>query len=263
MQAEKACRLAILKDMMHAFWDSGFMIACRACTAFLCCIFLMSFPVGLAESREMPANGMLAHEMPNGFVEGVKAYRDGDYRAAKKNFARLHAEHPENCRVTYYLAISEAQLGRFQQARSLYQEIITLDPNSEAATLAREGLQYLPAEQAALDLPPRFQMQKGGSIQEQNAAPVSPAPTQPVAAPSPMANMSPQDWMMLQMMMGGQGAGGNGMNPMMPYMMMPQMGADPNNPNGMGNIDPNVMSSLLMNQMMQNFSLDGSKDQDR
>ncbi|HEY9687787.1 MAG TPA: tetratricopeptide repeat protein [Coleofasciculaceae cyanobacterium] len=207
--------------------------------------------------------------MPNGFADGVKTYRDADYRAAKKSFARLHAEHPENSRITYYLAISEAQLGRFQQARALYQEIITLDPKSEAASLAREGLQYLPAEQAAMDLPPRFQEQKRNPAPEGDAVSSSPpaqkqaVAAQPQAAPSPMANMSPQDWMMLQMMMGGQGGGGNGMNAMSPLMMMPQMGADPSNPNGMGNIDPSVMSNLLMNQMMQNFSLDGSKDQDR
>jgi hypothetical protein len=261
------------ENMTHAFWNLSLFTAFRACVALLCCIFLMSFPLGLAESRERPANGASPHEMPtherpDDFADGVKAYRDGDYRAARKSFARLHAEHPENSRVTYYLAISEAQLGRFRQARSLYQEIITLDPNSEAASLAREGLQYLPAEQAALDLPPRFQAQKRTPMSGDDAATPSPAPkqsvvAQPQAASSPMANMSPQDWMMLQMMMGGQGAGGNGMSTMLPYMMMPQMGADPSSPNGMGNIDPSVMSSLLMNQMMQNFSLDGGKDQDR
>ena len=52
-----------------------------------------------------------------------------------------------------------------------------------------------------------------------------------------------------------------GVNNMMPWMMMPQAGTDPNNP-GSG-YDPNAMSTMLMNQMMQNFSLSGDKDENR
>lgn len=178
---------------------------------------------------------------------------------ARRLFAGLHKQTPEDSRVTYYLAITEAQLGRFQSAKKLYEEILALDPNGQAAELARQGLQYLPAE-TSLDLPPRFQG---------NASP--PAPTSsntpsasPQAAP-PMSTpngMSMQDWMALQMMLGQNGNASSGANPtaMMPWMMQ----QNPNNPTS-GNpvYDPNVMSTMLMNQMLNNFSMESNKDDNR
>lgn len=212
----------------------------------------------------LPAWSETEDAMPHGYAEGVQAYREGNYAAARKNFERLHNDYPENSRVTYYLAITEAQLSRFQQARQLYQEILTLDPNSEAAKLAKEGLDYLP-EAGALDEPPKFKAksrkQPETAETEKAVAPQNAANPASVPQNSLYGGMSPQDMMMLQMMM-SQGGGAGGMNPMM-YMMAPQGQGDPNNPNGMGNIDTSIMSNVIMNQMLQNFSLDSGKDQDR
>lgn len=203
------------------------------------------------------------------FSNGVKAYREGDYIQARRIFSGLHKQSPEDTRITYYFAITEAQLGRFQAAKTLYQEIITLDPKGEAAQLAKTGLQYLPAE-ASLDLPPRFQTGAANTSQPhaataQQAIPQSQAGSIPGQGMMPNG-MSMQDWMALQMLMGQGGnasnnLGGGGVNNMMPWMMMPQAGTDPNNP-GSG-YDPNAMSTMLMNQMMQNFSLSGDKDENR
>jgi len=191
------------------------------------------------------------------FTQGVKAYREGDYISARRTFYALHRQHPEDSRATYYLAITEAQLGRFQTAKKLYEEILTLDPKGEAASHARNGLRYLPAE-TGLDLPPRFHT-------VETSAPASQAPSQAVGqgqtglAPQ---GMSQQDWLAWQMMMGQTGMGGNNNNTgfgMTPWMM-PQAGGDPNSPNG---YDPTAMSNMLMNQMLQNFSLEGNKDDNR
>ncbi len=204
-------------------------------SAFVFCLFsVCAEPVSVSE---------------NTFFDGVKAYRDGRYIEAKALFAQLHQANPQDSRLTYYLAITEAQLGRFQQAKALYEEIVLLDPNSEAAQRARQGLSYLPADQNALDLPPRFQT---GTAQAQDSTSAN-----AVGMPG-MSNGSPQDWMLMQMMMGQMG-GNSGFNPMMGGMP----GGESFGGNPMGNIDPNVMSSLLMNQMMQNFSLDGNKDDNR
>jgi tetratricopeptide (TPR) repeat protein len=191
------------------------------------------------------------------FAEGVKSYRKGNYSEAGEIFTQLHAQEPQDTKVTYYLAITSAQLGRFQQARAFYEEILLLDPNGEAAKLAQAGLKYLPAENAPLDLPPRFNVNEAAAM-PQNI----PQQVQPQAA---LPNgMSQQELMSLQMMMAQMGGGGNnqngggGMN-MLPFMM-PQGAGDGANP--MSNMDPNVMSSMMMNQMMQNFDFSGSKDKD-
>lgn len=264
--------MPILKNMKHA---AHIFIAPLSHKAVWLSVFigflLFSGGTGQAERLEQPDDGA-PHEQtvkqslnhsPE-FSSGVKAYREGDYIQARRIFSSLHKQAPEDSRTTYYLAITEAQLGRFQSAKKLYEEIITLNPNGEAARLAKEGLQYLPAE-TKLDLPPRFQA--GATETGQPKAAMNPqTPSQPGAIPaSPGAGMLPngmsmQDWMALQMMMGQGGNNSNNGAGMMPWMMMPQAGADPNNPGG---YDPNAMSTMLMNQMLQNFSLSGDKDDNR
>jgi hypothetical protein len=191
---------------------------------------------------------------------GVQAYRDGNYLLAHKWFDPLHAQHPENSKITYYLAITEAQLGRFPQAKKLYEEILTLDPNGDAAKLAAEGLKFLPTD-AGLDLPPRFQggaTQQAATAQSNATVPTTgTVPGQSAAGPT----MSPQDWMAMQMMMGQSGM--NGMNAM-PWMMMPgAAGANTNGASGMGGFDPSLMSTMMMNQMMQNMNMSGNSDENR
>jgi hypothetical protein len=193
------------------------------------------------------------------FLAGVNAYREGNYLLARKTFAALHKQMPEDTTMTYYLAIAEAQLGHFAQARKLYQEISTLDPNGEAGRMASEGLQYLPGENG-LDHPPRFQSPGSVTPAMLGAAPPANGATGTAA---PQTGMSPQDMMMLQMMMsqpnGNNQQGVGGFN-MLPYMMMPQAGQTGAGAGASG-IDPQVMSNMLMNQMLQNFSMDSGKDQ--
>lgn len=189
-------------------------------------------------------------------TSGVQAYRQGDYLLAHKTLAPLHAQHPENSNVTYYLAITEAQLGRFQQAKKLYQEILTLNLNSDAAKFAAEGLKFLPAE-ATLDLPPRFQevpTQQASKGTAQSPALQSNSGT---ASGQSAPTMTPQDMMAWQMMMGQTGMGGTGGMNAMPWMMPGAMGANGNS----GTMDPSLMSTMMMNQMMQNMNLGGSSDE--
>lgn len=181
---------------------------------------------------------------------GIQAYREGRFLDAEKRFRSLHAQSPEDVTATYYLAITQAQLGRFAQAKALYEEILAKSPDSEAGRLAKEGLAGLPPE-TFLDRPPRFQQPQVLNADAKTKTPDA----QAEAAVQPPA-VSPQDMMLWQMMMaqmgGAQGKGGMAM----PWMyMMPGMSGDGTTPP----IDPAVMSNLLMNQMMQNFSLDGGK----
>lgn len=209
------------------------------------------------------------------FESGVKAYRDADYNQALKLFEPLHRQAPENTGYTYYLAITEAQMGRFQVAKRLYNEIIILDPHGDTASLAKQGLQYLPSE-ASIDLPPRFNQQ--ANVSTASAHPV--AQTQAIAVPSntlqaqntpgasmlPAATgnalgMSPQDIMAFQMLM-GQNGGMNGYNPMGAFMPGMMMGM-PNGANGSAGMDPNIMSTMMMNQMIQNMNLGGEQGENR
>ncbi len=213
-----------------------------------------------AATQNTPAPKASSASSPE-FTQGVKAYREGDYISARRTFYGLHRQHPEDSRATYYLAITEAQLGRFQNAKKLYEEILTLDPNGEAASHARNGLQYLPSD-TGLDLPPRFH-----TVEKPDSA----LQTSPQAAGQGQAGLAPQgmsqqDWLAWQMMMGQTGMSGNNNNMgntgfgMTPWMMPQAGGSDPNSPNG---YDPNAMSNMLMNQMLQNFSLEGNKDDNR
>jgi hypothetical protein len=217
------------------------------------------------------------------FTAGVQAYRRGDYPTADRVFGELHKQAPQDARVTYYLAITAAQQERFQQAGRLYRDVIRQEPEGSIAVLAREGLKYLPAEQA-LDHPPRFaspaekdQKEKKGDDKEAKQEGASPDGTDKTAAsvngnPAAYApgGLSPQDWMMLQMMM-NSGNGGNGGNAAWgaaaPWMMMPSSPGAPGLPGSLpGNapaIDPEVMKTMLMNQLMQGFDLGGSGKDDR
>jgi hypothetical protein len=213
---------------------------------------------------------------PKGFQEGVQAYREGHYASAYDRFYKLHKEHPENSGITYYLAMTQAQLGRFQKAKALYEEIILIDPNSRAAELAKEGLRYLPASDGAtLDLPPRFQSTPAASGQPLAGTPQGiPQPTMPGAAMGAggYPAMSPEDMQAMQMMqmmmgngmgdmgsMGGMGGMGNmgGMGGMGNMGGMNGMGMNGMGMNGMGGMDPNIMSTMMMNQMLQQMNLGG------
>ncbi|WP_373532242.1 tol-pal system YbgF family protein [Vampirovibrio sp.] len=248
------------------------LVGLRRSEAFLIAALLtlyVVFGTGLGWAGQVPlersASSLDPSEVSNAglsvdFYAGVKAYREGNYQQSEKIFEALHQQAPENAQYTYYLAITQAQLGRFQKAKQLYEEIVTLAPHGKAATLAQKGLDYLPKDND-LDLPPRFQ-----SVQtptEYSAAEPGLPPTQPSqsvaeAMRQGMQGMSPQDWMMMQMMQGqgqnnGQGNGMmGGMNPMS-LMMMPGMSGA----NGSEGYDPSVMSNMMMNQMMQGFGMGG------
>lgn len=213
-----------------------YQVGCFLRTGLLASVLLLQF-------------AQAAPNEPTSFAEGVTAYREGRYLDAEKCFQQIRVQHPEDSKTTYYLAITQAQLGRFKQAKALYQEVLTLDPNSESAKLAKEGLLFLP-EGTNLDSPPRFQ--SNSKAVKDNPSVETQTGTTPPAVTS---GMSPQDMMTWQMMMAQMGGNQQqgGANPW--AYMMPQMTGDPNAPK----VDPSVMSNMLMNQMMQNFNLDGNK----
>jgi hypothetical protein len=250
--------------MFLGAWYSALLYSGRLFTLgiFLCAGlgWAAQLPLELSALPSEESTNSSGGRLSDDFYAGVKAYREGHYQLSHKIFKTLHQEAPENVQYTYYLAISEAQLGRFQKAKQLYEEIVTLAPNGKAAALAQKGLDYLPRDND-LDLPPRFQSSD------------TPAETKPVEATTPppfsqsqsmvdsmrqgMQGMSPQDWMMLQMMQSQNNGQNNGtmggMNPMS-WMMMPGMNGGAN---GSGGYDPNVMSNMMMNQMMQGFGMGG------
>jgi Tetratricopeptide repeat len=219
------------------------------------------------KNQDEPSNKREMSAEESAFFAAVQSYRKGDYTAARQAFSDFHRQNPDDVRAVYYLAMTEAQLGNFKQAERSYKEVIRREPDGKISLLAREGLKALPTE-ATLDSPPRFPTENTAPTAHGNAATIS-SPlgnTSPSALGTPVpAGMSSQDWMMLQMMMSGAGntngmggnSGGGNWGMMAPMMMM-----QPSANGGAPNIDPEVMKTILMNQMMQGFDLNPTKDKD-
>jgi len=75
--------------------------------------------------------------------DGINAYNYGKYSLAESKFKSILKSEPGNVNVRYYLAISQAQQGKFTEAKSNYQYIMAKSPNSQAAHYARFGLSTL------------------------------------------------------------------------------------------------------------------------
>lgn len=220
-----------------------------------------------AKSDSLPSNG--------GFIDGVLAYRQGQYTKAEQIFLPLHDQAPDQSRITYYLALIKEQLGDFSAAKTLFEEVIALDPNSEAARMSRLALQQFPSQEQAHSKQPGvasgFQLDPPPNLTALSAPVSQELPAMPNLSNSQNAqpnsqnqqnqanNFSPQDLMMMQMMMGGgmngnnnNGMAGGGFNPMLMQSLMNQ---GQNGQQG-SNMDPNIMSTMMMNQMLQNFNMD-------
>ncbi len=222
----------------------------------------------------------LAIDLPGGFSvggiakdeatleNGIHLYQEGQYPKASKILDAIHKEDPANLKATYYLAMAHAQLGHYAQARKLYQEVAMLDPQGPIGHYAKEGLQYLPAQDGRLDPPPRFQagtsqsspvaVQQMPQFQPPLSQQLSQQPVNPNQAMAEANGMSLQEWQSLQMMLGNgnnNGMNGMGLNNMLPFMMGQGQG-----PGQQQTLDPNIMSTLMMNQMMQNMDLGGGNN---
>lgn len=191
------------------------------------------------------------------YNQGVEHYQSGEFSKALVDFQQVVQNVPESAESQYYYAITLAQLGRFKDARKAYQAVINMAPDSDSAKLAQEGLNYLP-DPGKLDTPP--QIKRPGASGAVSASQVVQEATGsmfpnnvPATAPSAM---DPQT-MQMMMLMGSMGGGkGGGFNPMM-IPMIQNMGqqnptggpADPNN-----QVPPSVFSTMMMNQMLQEFT---------
>jgi biopolymer transport protein ExbD len=203
-------------------------------------------------------------------TQAIQYYREKNYPEADKLFTQLHAENPDKTKTTYYLAITKAQEGDFPEASRLYQEVMKKEGASALGLLAQQGFRNLPLPATAnVDAPPEFQQQNpyamnayGGNIAGNNTMGVS--PTDLMWMQTMMGtnnnngnNNSNNDWSSWMMNLDAQTNAMNGMNAGamslpgmgMPNAMMP--GSMPMMNNGKP-IDPQVMSSWLSNQMLQN-----------
>ena len=123
----------------------------------LCLSLLATGSMAAAAPSGLPADSQEQYDM------GVTAYRNGQYDKALPVFRRLTKAQPGCIECHYYQGISATQLKHYQEARLSYDTVIELSPNSDAAELARRGLQYLP-QPNALDEPPEVLDSKGSPI---------------------------------------------------------------------------------------------------
>lgn len=209
---------------------------------------MISTGAGMAENALLPEHA--ASVIPT-LADGVRAYREGDYAGASRVLEALHRKTPQDTRTTYYLAMTEARQGNYREAAKLYEDILKREPDGQAAKLAREGLRYLPTEKTEWDEPPRFGDESAGT------ATPSEGNKKPAAGMPPLSPASAQDWMAWQWMMGQTGRNNSGWG----NMMMPP--GNNGQPNTGETPDPGMMSDMLMEQMMQNFTLSGDKDENR
>jgi len=217
-------------------------------------------------------------------TQAIQLYREKNYVEADRLFTQLHAENPNKTKTTYYLAITKAQEGDFLEASRLYQEVIQRESGSPLGLLAQQGLRNIPLTATAnVDAPPQFGAD--GSSYMPNASPMG---------SNNMQGVSPGDLMWMQTMMGTNNNNGNNNNSnnndwgswmagidannnanamsgmtgamSLPGMTMPNMMMPGGNMPMMNNgkpMDPQVMSSWLTNQMMQNSTLFMNDDNDK
>jgi tetratricopeptide (TPR) repeat protein len=184
----------------------------------------------------------------------IRNYRQGRYEAALPQFERIHASQPESVKATYYLAITAARLGHYDDARRYYNEVLLLDPHGQAATLSKKGLASLPDTTAdGWDVPP----ENPASLNAAASAAGGMMPAQsPLTQNEAMNGMSQADWMALQSLFAG-GGNQNGNNGMMGGMNPMMMGLTPGQPPS-----PEMMNALLMNNLMNNLNFDSKKNDD-
>lgn len=74
---------------------------------------------------------------------GKSAYQSGDYRSAKINFAKALSKEPANPSYRYYYAHTLLKLGDVRSASVEYNNILSINPNSDVAKLAMQSLAYI------------------------------------------------------------------------------------------------------------------------
>lgn len=210
---------------------------------------MLWLPAALAAPETVPEHWQSTYD------NGVEAYRVGAYEKALKAFQQITEAMPECQEAHYYLAISLAQLNRYKEARQAYENVIRLAPQTEAAALAKEGLENLP-DPHALDAPPRLKKRlfpKDAATVPGESEPKSETPVQPPKPATPMAGMDPQALQMM-MLLGSMGGGGNagGLNPML-WSYLQSMGTQTGDADSQHKLPPEMLKTMMMNQMMQNF----------
>jgi hypothetical protein len=209
------------------------------------------------------------HSIPPGqwedtYNQGVEHYQGGEFSKALVSFQQVVQNVPESAEAEYYYAITLAQLGRFKDARKAYQTVMTLAPDSDSAKLAEEGLRYLP-DPGKLDAPPQIKRASGSApVSASQVVQAETANMFPNNVPATTGPAMDPQMMQMMMMMGAMGGGkGGGFNPMMIPMiqnMTQQPGADGQSADPNNKIPPSVFSTMIMNQMLQDFSPMGDKD---
>lgn len=200
-----------------------------------------------------------------GYQQGVQAYRQGDYLRAEEIFKAFTQQEPENMNGIYYLAITQAQLGHYPEAASLYQQVLDAAPQSRIAELAQKGLTSLPSSLEALDPPPQFNASGSPSPQ----APVHSTPQammSPASLPNPALQQQMQWMQLMQMLSNPNNSQNNPMSGMTGGVSPWMFQNDPSQMPGMGaasGMDPSMMSTMMMNQMMQNFDFGGNDKDNR
>jgi hypothetical protein len=231
-------------------------------------------------------------------ADGVKAYRLGDYLKAQDIVMRLTQQQPSAVNGWYYLALCHTQLGELDAARTAYNTVVAQAPKSSAARLARQGLEQLDRlVDADLDPPPMAagkpapvhaytsthsavipalpQVSTNPQYQTPQATAQAAAPA---AVSSDMAELQQlREEMAALEAMGGSnnnhqnnnnGNMGNmgNMGWMMPMMAeMQQSGMANGKANTAGRktmLTPEMMQSMMMQQMMQGFDVGGSSKHD-
>lgn len=77
------------------------------------------------------------------FKKGVALYKNANYIGCMQTMKQIVSQDPGDVLAHYYLAISYVKLGLGDEAQKEYNKVIKLAPNTQAATLAKQGLEYV------------------------------------------------------------------------------------------------------------------------
>lgn len=95
--------------------------------------------LNLANIAGLPGSEALAAEDPT-FAMGQNLYNSGDYKSALNYLKACSKQMAYDPRPLYFQAACEYRLGHYQQAASLYSQVVGKYPGSDAAELSKKAL---------------------------------------------------------------------------------------------------------------------------
>lgn len=211
---------------------------------------------------------------------GISSYKSENYIESIRILENVVTKDPGNSMARYYLAMSYVQVGKIELAINEYNNVIKLNPNSQLAKFAEEGISKISGNKSPAASPANFSRSenklptiknkeslKKSEIDINKEYVKNPSNNQPtdqeianamkVLAKAGINNGMNSESMKMNMLMNSLGGFGNsnnnnmwggGNNNMLPYMLMLQGQSSGQNNNNQ-QLNKELLNSMMMSSM--------------